>query len=89
LDASDGYWKQCFALYNGNYQCYDHTNGKWEWPNWNERDFTPDNSHLTSMATDGKLYTSPSIKVLEEYSSNDTVSADECTSRDESPDRDY
>ena len=48
---------------DGNYKCFDHTNGKWEWPNWNEVDHTPDNSHLTSIATDGILITSPSIDV--------------------------
>ena len=70
LDASDGYWKNCWSLNigNGNYQCYDHTNGKWEWPNWNERDYTPDNSHLTSIITDGQLYTSPSVRI--EYEDN-------------------
>ena len=67
-DRSDGYWKDCIAIrsfnpFYGNYYCFDHTNGKWEWPNWNERDFTPDNSHLTSIETDGRLYTSPSIRV--------------------------
>ena len=62
FDLSDGYYKQCWSLNvgNGNYKCYDHTNGKWEWPNWNERDFTPNNSHLTSIGTDGRLHTSPS-----------------------------
>ena len=66
LDLSDGYWKACvsYNVGNGNYVCYDHTNGKYEWPNWNEIDYTPDNSHLTSLGTDGILYTSPSINVM-------------------------
>ena len=42
-----------------NYQCTDPTNGKLEWPNWNEIDYTPDNSHLTSVVTDGILATEP------------------------------
>jgi hypothetical protein len=58
---------------DGNYRCYDHTNGKWEWPNWNERDFTPDNSHLTSIGTDGRLYTSPSINVQGELSRTSSI----------------
>jgi hypothetical protein len=49
---------------NLSYRCYDHTNGKWEWPNCNEHDFTPDNSHLTSIDTDGILFTSPSFDVM-------------------------
>ena len=69
-DRSDGYWKNCFSIGNGNYKCYDATNGKWEWPNWNERDFTPDNSHLTSIATDGRLYTSPSFGVQGDHLSH-------------------
>jgi hypothetical protein len=75
FDSSDGYWKQCWSLNvgNGNYKCYDHTNGKWEWPNWNERDFTPDRSHLTSIGTDGRLYTSPSRKVQGELSRTPSV----------------
>jgi hypothetical protein len=62
FDISDNIWKGCWALFNGNYQCYDWTNGKWEWPNFNERDGTADGSHLTSIYTDGRLYTSPSVK---------------------------
>ena len=74
-DLSDGYMKQCMSLNvnDGNYKCYDHTNGKWEWPNWNERDFTPDNSHLTSIATDGRLYTSPSVRVQGEHSRTPSI----------------
>ena len=63
-DRSDGYIKYCYSINvdnNGNYKCYDPTNGKWEWPNWNEHDGTPDDSHLTSVETDGILITSPSI----------------------------
>ena len=59
-DRSDGYFKHCQGLGNGNYKCYDHTNGKWEWGNWNERDGTEDGSHLTSIETDGKFETSAS-----------------------------
>jgi hypothetical protein len=76
FDRSDGYAKRCFALNraaDGNYRCYDHTNGKWEWPNWNERDFTRDNSHLTSIGTDGRLYTSPSIRVQSRFSENSSI----------------
>ena len=73
FDRSDGYWKQCWSLGNGNYKCYDRTNGKWEWPNWNERDFTRDNSHLTSIGTDGRLYTSPSRRVQGELSCTSSV----------------
>jgi hypothetical protein len=71
FDPSDGIWKTCWSLNvnnNGNYKCFDHTNGKWEWPNWNEVDFTPDNSNLTSIHTDGILTTSPSINVEAEDS---------------------
>ena len=57
----------------GNYRCFDHTNGKWEWPNWNERDFTPDNSHLTSIHTDGILITSPSFNVQRELSRTPSI----------------
>ena len=58
---------------NGNYKCYDRTNGKWEWPNWNEADGTPDNSDLTSIETDGILITSPSIDVQGDLSSTPSV----------------
>ena len=45
---------------NGTFQyvCWD--GGEWEWANYNENDLTPDNSVLTSIATDGILLTSPS-----------------------------
>ena len=65
-DVHDRIWKKCVSLNvnnNGNYKCYDHTNGKWEWPNRNERDKTGDASNLTSLATDGRTKTSRSRKV--------------------------
>lgn len=60
-DVSDNVNKQCWGIGIGNYKCLDPTNGKIEWPNWNERDGTPDKSDLTSVVTDGLLATSPSI----------------------------
>ena len=80
FDPSDNITKTCIALVNGNYRCFDRTNGKWEWPNWNERDFTPDNSHLTSIKTDGRLITSPSIDVKGEPSRTPSVLDDAVTS---------
>ena len=65
FDRSDGYNKNCYSLGNGNYQCYDARENKWEWPNWNERDGTPDNSHLTSIHTDYILRTSPSRRLAQ------------------------
>jgi Fe-S cluster assembly ATPase SufC len=41
----------------------DPENGKLEWPNWNESDYTPDNSHLTSVLTDGLIETETDDRV--------------------------
>lgn len=58
IDLSDeNVIKNCTMRGFYNYQCVDPTNGKLEWPNWNESDHTPDNSHLTSWLTDGLLET--------------------------------
>ena len=49
-------------------KCWDGL--EWEWANINEFDQTPDNSPLTSLETDGQLWTSPSndIGVASRYS---------------------
>ena len=49
----------CVGSGSLSYRCWD--GGEWEWANYNERDGTPDNSPLTSIATDGIAITSPSV----------------------------
>ena len=53
-------WKNCYNYWTGYYQCHD--GQEWEHANWNEHDGTGDNSWLTSVETDGQLWTSPSVK---------------------------
>ncbi len=62
-DYTDKRQKQCWGIGDNNYKCYDDVDKKWEWGNYNENDGTVDNSILTSIETDGLLYTSPSRNV--------------------------
>ena len=56
----DGVWKTCYNYWTGYYQCHD--GQEWEHANWFEHDGTADNSLLTSVDTDGQLWTSPSVR---------------------------
>ena len=76
-DIHDNYYKHCVKNGYHQVQCLDPTNGKWEWANRYEHDGTPDNSLLTSIHTDGQIWTSPSHDVMDRL--DDSVTSDGTT----------